>query len=74
MTSRLKKDPLSLVKTDTIQYFKILTVYQFFFFYLTASTSNFPVQKWNQHPSGSEKELVVILQMFHFFPPVKIPW
>lgn len=74
MTSRLEKDSLSLVKTDTIQYLKILTVDQFFFFYLIASTSNFPVQKWNQHPSGSEKELVgYSLNLSFLFFSVKIP-
>lgn len=28
------------------------------FFYLTASASNFPVQKRGQHPSASERESV----------------
>ncbi|XP_077753600.1 uncharacterized protein LOC144313908 isoform X5 [Canis aureus] len=29
----------------------------------SASTSNFPVQKWNPHPSGSEKELMRKLKL-----------
>lgn len=37
----------------------------------TASTLNFPGQKWNQHPSGSEKELGGY-SLSVAFPSVKI--